>query len=405
MTSLSIHQARRIALAAQGFAKGRPSGRIDRRHLRQCMNTMEVVQLDAVPVIVRTQYMPFFSRLGSYRQTLFDEIAYHDDQWYELWAHEASIAPVEIEPYFRFDKVRAAEGATWKSLHQLATQEPSYIKKVLREVSLNGPLEAKDLSDPQPRVVTGWGHRSKGQLALNWLYRIGEVGIRRGPNFEKRFDLLERIVPAHILNFPTPNYQEALRNLLLRSAKTCGVATSRDLIDYFRLPKKEAKTAIKELAENDELEEVQVESWKECAYIPKSITIPRAIDVCALISPFDPIVWNRSRTQRLFDFQYKLEIYTPESKRQFGYYVLPLLVGERLVGRFDVKNVRDQKTLHVKASYIEKVAEKEEIAQKTFQELTNLASFIGAERIRIDRKGNFAVQLRNINQIASEVAL
>ncbi len=404
MTSLSIHQARRIALTAQGFTKGRPAGRIDRRHMRQCMNTMELVQLDAVPVIIRTQYIPFFSRLGPYRRTLFDEIAYRDDEWYELWAHEASIAPVEIEPYFRFDKVRAAEGATWKGLYRLASQEPSYVKKVLREVSLNGPLEAKDLSDPQPRKVAGWGHGSKGQLALNWLYRIGEIGIRRGPNFEKRFDLLERIVPSKVLNLPTPNYQESLRNLLLRSVKAYGVATSRDLIDYFRLPTKEAKSALMDLEENGQLEEVQVESWKEQAYILQHTAIPSAIHACALLSPFDPLVWNRNRTHRLFDFQYKIEIYVPESKRQFGYYVLPLLVDERFVGRFDIKNIREQKTLHVKASYLEKGADKEKIAPKALQELTNLALFLGAEKIRIDRKGNFAMQLRKINRLPIEAA-
>ena len=152
---------------------------------------MELVQLDAVPVVIRTQYLPFFSRLGPYNPKLFDEIAYKDDEWYELWAHEASVAPVEIEPYLRFNKKRAANGDTWKGLYRLAVEEPSYIKKVLREVELKGPIEAKDLSDPQPRKNTGWGHRSKGQLALNWLYRIGEVGIRRGPNFEKQIEKIK----------------------------------------------------------------------------------------------------------------------------------------------------------------------------------------------------------------------
>ena len=360
------------------------------------MKVMELVQLDAVPVVIRTQYLPFFSRLGPYNPKLFDEIAYKDDEWFELWAHEASIAPVEIEPYLRFNKKRAANGDTWKGLYRLAVEEPSYIKKVLREVELKGPLEAKDLSDPQPRKSTGWGHRSKGQLALNWLYRIGEVGIRRGPNFEKQFDLLDRIVPSKILSIPTPSDRDSLKNLLLRSSKAYGVATAPDLVDYFRLPTKEARLAIADLVDNKQLEEVQIESWKEKAYIAPHISMPKSSNGCSLLSPFDPIVWNRKRLDRLFDFQYKLEMYTPESKRRFGYYVLPLLIGDRFVGRFDIRNIRDKRTLHVKASFLEKGVEAGDIAQKAFDELANLAKFLEAQEVKIDRKGNFSVYLKKL---------
>ncbi len=385
-----------MALGAQGLSENRPAVTIERRHLRQCMKAMELVQLDAVPVVIRTQYLPFFSRLGPYNPKLFDEIAYKDDEWFELWAHEASIAPVEIEPYLRFNKKRAANGDTWKGLYRLAVEEPSYIKKVLREVELKGPLEAKDLSDPQPRKSTGWGHRSKGQLALNWLYRIGEVGIRRGANFEKQFDLLDRIVPSKILSIPTPSDHDSLKNLLLRSSKAYGVATAPDLVDYFRLPTKEARLAIADLVDNNQLEEVQIESWKEKAYIAPHISIPKSSNGCSLLSPFDPIVWNRKRLDRLFDFQYKLEMYTPESKRRFGYYVLPLLIGDRFVGRFDIRNIRDKRTLHVKASFLEKGVEAGDIAQKAFDELANLAKFLEAQEVKIDRKGNFSVYLKKL---------
>ena len=398
MSSLSILEARRLALAAQGLAGKRPDGKIGRMHLRQCMKTMELVQLDAVPVVVRTQYLPFFSRLGPYRQKYFEEIAYRDDEWYELWAHEASIAPVEIEPYFRFNKERAANGDTWKGLYRLAIEEPSYIKKVLREIEFKGPLEAKNLTDPQPRKHTGWGPRSKGQLALNWLYRIGEVGIRRGPNFEKQFDLLDRIVPSRILNIATPTEHESLMNLLLRSAKAYGPATARDLIDYFRLPTKEARQALEDLVENHQLEKVRVESWKQEAYISPEISIPESSNGCSLLSPFDPIVWNRKRLERLFDFQYKLEMYMPESKRRFGYYVLPLLVGDRFVGRFDIRNIRDESALQIKASFSERKAEAQDTAQKAYAELANLAQFLGAQEIRIDRKGNFSLQMKKASR-------
>lgn len=394
MKSLSIRQARRVALGAQGFTNNRPVGRVDRRHLRKCMYNMEVVQLDAVPVVIRTQYMPFFSRLGPYKKDLFDEVAYEEDEWFELWAHEASIAPVEIEPYFRFNKVLAKAGATWKGLHQLATNDPTYIQKVLKEVSHRGPLEAKDLSDPQPRESNGWGHRSKGQLALNWLFRIGEVGIRRGPNFEKRFDLIDRIIPSDILNLPTPDLRGSIKNLMLRSSKAYGVATSSDLVDYFRLPKKEAREAIRELVENKDIEVVRVEKWKEEAYMAKSAVTPRSIDICSLVSPFDPLAWNRSRLLRLFDFRYKIEIYKPEAKRQFGYYVMPLVVGECLVGRFDLKNLHEQKTLHVKGSYGEARIDKEEISRRAYEELSTLARFLGADKIRIEKNGNLADSLR-----------
>ena len=234
MVSLTAEEARRISLNAQGFSYKRTADNASAAELNSVMDAMKVVQLDAVPIVVRTQYLPFFSRLGNYDMSLYDEIAYKEDQWFELWAHEASIAPVKNEPFFRFIKERAKRGDTWKGLYKVAKEEPDYVKTVLKEVEQRGPLEAKHLNDPRYINQSGWGSRSVGQLALNWLYRIGEVGIRRGKNFEKKYDLITNIVPSEVLSRPSPTEEESLKELYLWAASAMGVASARDIQDYFR---------------------------------------------------------------------------------------------------------------------------------------------------------------------------
>ena len=311
---LSASQARRIALAAQGFADPGPASRVDRRHLRRVMGRLKLLQLDSVPVVVRTQYLPPFSRLGCYDPALLDRIAYADDEWFEAWAHEASLLPVGDEPLLRWQKQRAEQGDTWKNLAELARSEPGYVAEVLAQVSQR-PLTAGELTDPRRRDGEWWGSRSLGSIALDWLFRIGAVGIRRRGNFTKEFDLLERIVPAEVLARPTPGAAEAQRELLVRSAEALGVGTATDLIDYYRLPVREGRARLRELVDSGLLAEVAVEGWTEPAYIHPDARLPRSVDALSVLSPFDPIVWNRDRAARLWDFDYRIEIYVPAAKR------------------------------------------------------------------------------------------
>ncbi len=392
--TISISQARRIALGAQGFAEARPRGRIDRRHLRKVMGRLQLLQLDSVPVVIRTQYMPLFSRLGAYRADLLNEIAYDADEWFEAWSHEASLLPVEMEPWLRWSKQRARSGQTWKHLHALARKEPAYIAAVLGEVKARGPLSAGELSDSRPRSGSWWGSRSGGAVALDWLYRIGELGIRRSKSFVKRFDLLERIVPEAIRERSTPSLNASLDELLLRSARAHGIGTADCLVDYFRLPVRPAKQRLESLVEDGQLVACAVDGWSESVYRHPDSKLPRSINRAALLSPFDPLVWNRKRIAGLFGFDYRIEIYTPAEKRKFGYYVLPFLMGDRLVGRFDLKNDRERGTLRVLAAHVESDADASLVASAAAIELGGLMRLVGARRISVGRRGNLAKALR-----------
>ena len=391
---LSISQARRIALAAQGFADARPHGRVDRRHLRKVMGRLQLLQLDSVPVVVRTQYMPLFSRLGPYRAEMLDEIAYHADEWFEAWSHEASLLPVEMEPWLRWSKANAREGQTWKHLYSLAQKDPGYVEEVLGQVEAQGPLAAGELEEPRRRSGNWWGSRSGGSVALDWLFRIGVLGIRRDSRFLKKFDLLERIVPAEIRARPTPTFESSLDELLLRSASSHGIATADCLVDYFRLPVRPAKARLEVLVEEGRLERDSVEGWSKPAFRHPEAKMPRQIRAHALLSPFDPVVWNRKRISALFDFDYRIEIYTPAKKRKYGYYVLPFLMGEELVARFDLKSDRENQTLKVLAAHIEPNAEPGEVAAAAAKELETLGRFLGMGRVEVGRKGNLARALR-----------
>ena len=392
--SLSNAEARRIALAAQGFADRRPSGRIDRRHLHRVMDRLHLLQLDSVPVVMRTQYMPLFSRLGAYRAELLDEVAYRPHRgrypWFEAWSHEASLLPVEMEPWLRFVKQRARQGETWGRYFKSVLEDPAYLDRVRDEIKSRGPLAAGELSDPRPNQGDWWSNRSTGARALDWLFRTGELGIRRRPGFVKEFDLLERIVPSEIMNRPTPSLEESLDELLLRSARAHGIASADCLVDYFRLPVKPAKARLAALVEDGRLLEADVEGWKPRAYLDPEARRPREIRATALLSPFDPVVWCRKRIEGLFDFDYRIEIYVPKEKRRWGYYVLPLLMGDRLVARFDLKTDREARVLEVRAAHVEEGEDALLVAETAAGELEELARFVGADRVRVGRKGNLA---------------
>ena len=392
---LSSDHARRIALHAQGFGAKDRTTPVNRGHLRRLMRRLHILQLDSVPVIIRTQYMPGFSRLGPYDPTLLDDIAYKHDDWFEAFVHEASLVPVEDEPLFRFTKERARNGQTWGGLVKLANQEGDYIADVLEEVADRGPLKANELSDPRPREGEWWGSRSIGTLALDYLFRIGAVGIRRVGNFEKEFDLLERIVPEDVIAQPTPTDEDALKELLVRSAAALGVATGPCLTDYFRLPKRMVKPLFAELVEDQRLIVCDVPGTDRETYMHPETVVPRSVDARALVSPFDPIVWFRDRASWLFGFDYRIEIYVPKPKRKYGYYVLPFLLGDKIVGRCDLKTDRSDRVLRLLGAFAEPGIDEAVIAADLTAELQQLATMVGVDRVSVDCRGPLATGVKS----------
>jgi len=393
--ALSREQARRIALHAQGFGAKDRSTAVNRGHLRRLMRRLHILQLDSVPVIIRTQYMPAFSRLGPYDPALLDDVAYGHDDWFEAFVHEASLVPVEDEPLFRFMKERARNGDTWGGLVKLADQEGDYIADVLQEVSDRGPIKASQLSNPRPREGEWWGSRSIGTLALDYLFRVGAVGVRRVGNFEKEFDLLERIVPPAVIEQPTPTVDDALKELLVRSAAALGVGTGPCLTDYFRLPKRLVKPLFAELVEGERLVLCDVPGTDRPTYMHPDTVVPRSMHARALLSPFDPIVWFRDRASWLFDFDYRIEIYVPKPKRKYGYYVLPFLLGDEIVGRCDLKTDRNDGVLRLLGVFAEPGIDTDKadlgaIAADLAAELQQLATMVGVEQVSVDCRGRLA---------------
>ena len=388
--SISADQARRIALHAQGFGAKDRSTPVNRGHLRRLMRRLGIIQLDSVPVIIRTQYMPAFSRLGPYDPELHDHIAYKKDEWLEAFVHEASLVPVEDEPWFRFLKDRARRGETWGGLVKFAESEPAYIAEVLQEVTDRGPLQPNELSNPRPREGDWWGSRSIGTVALDYLFRVGAVGIRRVGNFEKEYDLLERIVPAEVMAKPQPSEEDSLKELLVRSAAALGVATGPCLTDYFRLPKRPVKNLFADLVEEGRLVPCQTEGTQRATYMHPDTKVPRSVDARALLSPFDPIVWYRERGSWLFDFDYRIEIYVPKHKRQYGYYVLPFLLGDQIVGRCDLKTDRTEGVLRLLGAFAEPGVDENTIAADLAAELQQLAAMVGVDQVSVECTGRLA---------------
>ena len=357
------------------------------------MRRVGLLQLDSIPVVMRAQYMPLFSRLGPYDAGLLDRVAYADDEWFETWRHEASLMPVEDEPLLRWAKERARNGEDAPHLRRFASGNRRYVADVLAQAR-ERPLAARELTNPRPRSGEWWDGRSIGAVALEWLFRIGEVGVRRRPGFVKEYDILERIVPPDIRALPAQSEADAQRELLARAAEHLGVAAVADLVDYYRLPKRAARARVEELLEDGRLAAAEVEGWNRPALLHPDAAAPRRIDACALLSPFDPVVWFRDRARRLFAFDYKIEIYTPAAKRQHGYYVLPFLCGDRLAARVDAKTDRRAGTLRVLAAHGEAGINEGAVVDGLRTALDDLARFAGADKWEADGiRGNLARRL------------
>jgi uncharacterized protein YcaQ len=393
--TLSLAEARRIALAAQLFVPGASAPR-NAAALGKLVHRLGAVQIDSVNVLVRSHYLPVFSRCGAYAPELLERAAYDGNRsLFEYWGHEASFLPVELYPLFRWrmDRARNGEG-TWKRLRRYATSHKSLVTAALEQIRESGPLGASELADCGKSKGSWWGW-SQGKEILEWLFWIGDVTTARRRNFERLYDLTERVVPERVRTASTPAPEEARRELMAIAARALGVATSRDLRDYFRLPAEDAAVRVTELVEQGTLQPVTVEGWKHQAYLHKDAVCPRRADASALLSPFDSLIWERQRTQRLFDFYFRLEIYTPIHKRLHGYYVLPFLLGDRLVGRVDLKANRQESRLEVRGGSVEEGVRVGGIVERLRAELEQLAQWLGlAGWTATSRRGELMRALR-----------
>jgi hypothetical protein len=360
------------------------------------MSRIELLQIDTVNVLVRAHYMPLFSRLGPYPMSLLNEAVYERRELFETWAHVASIAPVARYPLLRhrMDGRSHHSAASFRAWERWARANAGYIDAVLEEVRRRGPLTAAELEDPGRRGGVFWV-RTQGRNALDYLFRTGALMIAARLNFARAYDLTERLLPRELLDAPAPDATEAERALLMLGARAYGIGTAADLADYYRLPLKRTRELLPGLVAEGRLREVSVEGWREPAYLHPEARTPRRVDARALLAPFDSLIWdqNRRRTERLFGFQYLLEIYVPEKKRQWGYYVLPFLLGDRLVARADLKADRKAGGLLVQSAYVEEGEEPRSVAGELAEELSFMAQWLGLERIEVRRKGDLAGEL------------
>ena len=394
--SLSLDEARRIALAAQGFATGRPARAPRPPALLAAVRRIGLLQIDSVNVLVRSHYLPAYSRLGNYDAALLDRAAYagRDRHLFEYWGHEASLLPVELQPLLRWRMERARAGVgIWAGVARVGRERAAQVAAVLEEVRARGPIGVSEL-EAAGRRRGGWWGWSEGKAALEWLFWSGLITTHSRRRFERVYDLPERVLPAAILAEPTPAVEDAQRRLLRIANRAMGVATERDLRDYFRLPTADAKARIAELVEEGALRPVTVEGWKGPAYLDPAATLPRQVRARALLSPFDSLIWERQRTERLFGFRYRLEIYTPARRREHGYYVLPFLLGDRLVARVDLKSDRPRSTLRVVRAHCEPGVPNVEVVEPLREELALLASWLGLGRVAVSRRHGFTQLLR-----------
>lgn len=390
--TLSPSQARRIALAAQGFADPRPTGAVTMRHLRRVIGRIGLLQMDSVNVLTRAHYLPTFSRLGPYPVDLLHRAAHKAPRdLFEYWGHEASLVPVDLHPALRW-RMAHAEQHAWGGMRRLAARRPEFVEWVLGEVRAKGPLTAKEIEDDAPRRTDNWGWNwSDVKTALEWLFYSGKVtSARRNGSFERLYDLPERVLPAHIVGAPTPEPAAAYRELIRVAAISHGVATEVELRDYFRLPVAAARDAIRDLVDAGELLPVTVDGWGKPAYLHPEAKLPRWVRARALVSPFDSLIWERARTERIFGFRYRIEIYVPQPKRVYGYYVLPFLLGDQLVARVDLKADRKAGVLLVQSAWREDGHPEGEVAENLAAELTQMASWLGLSTVAPPTRGDLA---------------
>jgi uncharacterized protein YcaQ len=389
---LSLDQARRVALAAQGFDRPRPA-RPTARHLLATVRRIGLLQFDSVGVLVPAHYQPLFSRLGPYDRVLLDDLNYRRRRLTEQWAHEASILPVETWPLLRH-RMEAHRLRPY-GFEKVLARHPGYAAEVLAEVAARGPLSADELHHPEgsERRLPGTWFGTIPRATLESFFGRGLLAVAgRRRSLARQYDLAERVIPAqHLARQVAPD--QARRELLGIAARAHGVATLRDLADYFRMRTAVARPRLAELVEAGTLREVRVEGWREPALLHAEAVVPRRIEAAALLSPFDPVVWYRPRALRLFGLEHRLEIYTPAAKRRWGYYVLPFLLGDQLVARLDLRADRAAGRLLVLAAHLEAGHAAGPVAGPLAAELRLMAGWLGLSGVRVARRGGLAAAL------------
>ena len=376
LDSLSIADARALALAAQGFDTARPKTKATQRHVDALISRLGVIQIDSVNVLVRSQELPLFSRLGSHNRNAIPK-ATEQQKLFEYWGHEAAHLPVEIHPLFRWkmEAARLGKAKHW-GLTSFYDDNKAFVKRMLKHVEKNGPTTSRELSTRTEKKGTWWDW-DEAKVALEYLFLTGQLMSRgRGTDFARIYDTPEHVLPEDVLNAPTPSEHDARKQLLVRSAIAQGVATASDLADYYRQKPTTVKPLITELVEEGELRVVAVDGWTDKAFVHRATKLPKQLHATALLSPFDSLVWCRPRNERLFNFHYRIEIYTPKEKRKFGYYVLPFMMNGEMVGRVDLKADRANSKLLVHSVHTEKGIKRSTINDALNNELRTMASWL-----------------------------
>jgi len=394
-----LSQARKLVLRSQGFRSERATKPVGWRSLNLALEKMAALQIDAINTVIRSHYMPLYSRLGHYERALLDSKVFAPQAqraarrtYFEYWGHECSILPVSFYSLLRWRMEDALQGVgVYKHLHALAARKGAYIKQLKQTIREQGALTCRGLSDdPRGKGMWEW---SESKQVLEYLFWTGQIASAGRRGFERLYDLNERVIPDALMNTPTPSRLDAQSTLIEIAAGALGVACAVDLRDYFRLSANDAQKCIQHLLEQGRLVPVSVQNWKAEAYILPNTTIPRAVKCCTLLTPFDPVVWHRERARRLFDFNYRIEIYVPENKRQYGYYVLPFLLGDQLVARVDLKADRENSRLIVKGAWSEPGFNTLETASQLATELARLSQWLELESVVVRKRGDLAKQL------------
>ncbi|KRE32191.1 hypothetical protein ASG82_02575 [Mycobacterium sp. Soil538] len=392
-------QARRVAVAAQGLTEAKPAGPVNRAHLKRLIARMQVLQLDSVSVSVRAHYAPVFSRLGPYDRDLLDRAAWSHSArsprlLVEYWAHEAALMAVDDWPLMRW-RMREYSHGRWGT--EIVKRNAKLAEDIVAAVAELGPATAGQIEahlESEPRGRKGpWWDRSDTKWVAEALWSSGVLTTATRIGFARHYDLTERVLPPEVVARHVDETQ-AVRELTLRAATALGVATEADLRDYFRLGARQVKPAIAELVADGEIEPVQVDGWAATAYLRAGQIVPRRDRGTALLCPFDPLIFFRPRVERLFGFHYRIEIYTPAPKRQFGYYVWPFLMDGRLVGRVDLKADRAAGALQVVGAFSEPGEDPRQIAEPLVGELTSMAGWLGLGDVTVGERGDLASSVR-----------
>ncbi len=391
---LSRAQARRVALAAQGFGRPRPDRVPTMRDLQSVITRLGQFQIDSINVVTRAHFMPAFSRLGPYDVGLLERAAHRAPRRvFEYWGHAASLIDVQLQPAMRF---RMQAGAhIWGGVERVARDNPALVEEVRAQVAARGPISSRQLEIDEVRDRSNWGWNwSSVKTVLEWLFYLGEVtSAYRNAQFERVYDLPERVLPRAVLEQPTPSPEESVRELVRRAGAALGVASEFCLRDYFRTGPDATRSAIADLVETGELVPVRIEGWENKAtYLWHDARHPRSVEARALLSPFDSMVFERARLEKLFGFNYRIEIYVPEPRRVYGYYVYPFLLGDRFVARVDLKADRSADVLRVNAAWLEHAPgiEPGEVAANLAVELARMASWLGLSGVQVLPRGDLA---------------